>query len=229
MKSSTKPPAPHNAKARPDAPVGWNRIIPKRAPAAVLAPPDVPMKWRWHHHVLVSLHDRLLRERADRLEASAEPLEPHSLHEADSAADEIDHDLALTQLSAGQDALSEVNDALRRLQNGTYGVCEATGRAIPPARLRAVPWTRFTLEAETRREQRAGRVGTRLRRAATVRSRSQLPLIPEAGPEETDAAPTMTANDEALSPVEPPGRQSSPAVLRLQKPSTSTTKRHATR
>ena len=72
---------------------------------------------------------------------------------ADSATDEFDHDLALSELSASQNALFEIDEALKRILNGTYGVCEETGVAIPEMRLRAIPWTRFSKESETRLEK----------------------------------------------------------------------------
>jgi RNA polymerase-binding transcription factor DksA len=112
----------------------------------------VKLKWAWHFQTLLALRDRLLERRLARWEEVTQPLEPHSMHMADSATDELDHDLALTEISTEQDALYEVDAALRRILNGTYGVCEQTGQPIPGARLRAVPWTRFSREAEVRWE-----------------------------------------------------------------------------
>jgi RNA polymerase-binding protein DksA len=109
-------------------------------------------KWAWHCRALLALRDRLLEARAERRNEAAQPLEPHSMDIADSATDEFDHDFALSELSAEQDALYEVDEALKRILNGTYGVCEETGQPIPLARLRAVPWTRFGKEAQTRLE-----------------------------------------------------------------------------
>ncbi|MBC8097444.1 MAG: TraR/DksA family transcriptional regulator, partial [Akkermansiaceae bacterium] len=71
-----------------------------------------------------------------------------SLHMADAATDSFDRDLALSQASAKHEALYEIDSALDRIQNRCYGICELTGKSIPPARLDAIPWTRFSLEAE---------------------------------------------------------------------------------
>ena len=167
----------------------------------------VPTKWRWHYRVLLSIQSRLLRERGELRHAAAEPLEPHSLTEADSATDEFDHDLALTQLSAEQDALYEVNEALDRIQSGRYGVCEETGKAIPAARLRAVPWTGFTREVEERLEKQGGVPRARLGKAATVRGKGQIRLAPEEEAEEAGERPSAPPNDEALLHVfSAPGR-----------------------
>jgi RNA polymerase-binding transcription factor DksA len=171
----------------------------------------LPAKWNWHHRVLLSLQQRLLRERGESLHAAAEPLEPHSLDEADSATDEFDHNLALAQLSAEQDALYEVDAALHRIAAGAYGICEASDTPIPAARLRAIPWTRFTREVEERLEK-SGAVGrARLRKAATVRESGQLWLVPEEDAEETSESPTTHPNDETLSQVfSPPGKPVAP-------------------
>jgi RNA polymerase-binding transcription factor DksA len=115
-------------------------------------PPPVNAKWVWHHRVLLGVRERLLKERSEQLAKAAEPIEPHSMDIADSATDEFDHDLALSELSAEQDALFEVEEALKRILHGTYGLCEETGKPIPEERLKAVPWARFAREVEARLE-----------------------------------------------------------------------------
>lgn len=109
-------------------------------------------KWTWHQDVLLALRERLLAERQARLTEAAQPLEPHSLNPADSASDELDHNVALAMLSAEQDALLEIETALHRIHTGTYGRCEITGKPISAARLQAIPWTRFAHSTEVQRE-----------------------------------------------------------------------------
>jgi RNA polymerase-binding transcription factor DksA len=140
----------------------------------------------------------LLRERGELRHAAAEPLEPHSMNEADSATDEFDHDLALTQLSADQEALCEVNGALQRIQTGSYGVCEETSKAIPAARLRAIPWARFTCEVEERLEKKGAVHQARLHKPGTVRGEGRTRLAPAEDAEETEEAPHASPNDEKL-------------------------------
>ena len=200
----------HSA-AKPAAARGGRRVtaadVLGRSPTATHSAERVPAKWRRHYRVLLSLQDRLLRERGELRHAVAEPLEPHSMNEADSATDQFDHDMALTQLSAEQDALYEVNEALKRIQNGSYGICEETGEAIPAARLRAVPWTRFTREIEERLEKKGIVHGARLNKADTVRSKGQIWLAPEEEAEEMEEKPSAPPNDDALSRVfSPPAR-----------------------
>lgn len=116
------------------------------------APPQVPKRWRWHYQTLSRLRERLIEERGEHLSDAAEPIERHSMHQADSATDEFDHELALSQLSAAQDALYEMEAAMKRILDGGYGVCEQTGKRIPAARLKAVPWTCFRKDVEARLE-----------------------------------------------------------------------------
>jgi RNA polymerase-binding transcription factor DksA len=49
-----------------------------------------------------------------------------------------------------ENSFAEVEAALQRIRNGTYGICEATGKPISLDRLRAIPWTRFCREAAPR-------------------------------------------------------------------------------
>jgi RNA polymerase-binding protein DksA len=145
-------------------------------------------KWTWHHGVLISLRERLLQERRERLVEAAQPLEPHSMDSADSATDECDHNLALAALSAEQDALYEIDAAIRRIHSGSYGVCEATGKPIPAARLKAVPWTRFAREVEARYESEGKIRPPHLGALGSVRGGTNGNLEP-IEPEERDLGP----------------------------------------
>lgn len=127
-------------------------MIPMKTELQTPANPRVPPHWAWHYQRLQDLRDRLLKDRGEQIAEAAEPLEPHSMDIADSATDEFDHDLALGILSREQDALLEVDAAIQRILNRTYGICEETGKPIPLARLRAVPWTRYVKEVTERLE-----------------------------------------------------------------------------
>ncbi|MCE9611521.1 MAG: TraR/DksA C4-type zinc finger protein [Chthoniobacter sp.] len=138
---------------RPHSTTRPAQVVRPRPPAAGDAPPEIPLRWRWHYQTLARLRERLIGERGEHLREAAEPVEPYSLHQADSATDEFDHEFALSQLSAEQDAIYEVEAAMQRIIAGGYGVCEQTGTRIPAARLKAVPWTRFREEQEARIER----------------------------------------------------------------------------
>src|SRR5437899_6069632 len=96
-----------------------------------------------------------LRSRAEGSEASA-----FGMHQADAGSDAYDRDFALSLLSQEQDALYEIDEALKRIELGTYGKCEMSGKAIPHARLEAIPFARFTVECQSQLEKqsRAARI-----------------------------------------------------------------------
>jgi RNA polymerase-binding transcription factor DksA len=143
--------------------------VPK-VPAAVLRqmpkenwtpPPDMP-KAAFHKRQrqrLLELKDSLmdsvssmanetLRARAEGSEASA-----FGMHQADAGSDAYDRDFALSLLSKEQDALFEIEEALKRLDKGTYGVCEMSGKPIPQPRLEALPFAKFTVDCQQEYER----------------------------------------------------------------------------
>jgi RNA polymerase-binding transcription factor DksA len=150
---------------------------------------EIPARWAWHYEALSFLREELIRERKARLSEVAQPIEPHSMNLADSATDEFDHEIALSRLSIDQDALYEVEAAMKRILDGTYGVCEQTDEPIPAARLKALPWTRFRKEVATRLERTGVIARARLGALRSLREEVSLALM--------EAEPTL---DEPLSP-----------------------------
>lgn len=100
---------------------------------------------------MTSTANDTLRTRAEGSEASA-----FGMHQADAGTDAYDRDFALNLLSQEQDALYEIEEALKRIENGTYGICEMSGRKIPQARLEALPFARFTVECQQQVEKEMG-------------------------------------------------------------------------
>lgn len=124
-------------------------------------------EWQKYYNILLDLRERLQRQMDGLAKDSAEQLPGYSLHMADTGTDNFDRDFALSLLSSDQDAIYEIEEALKRIERGTYGVCELTGKPIPKARLEAIPWTRFTVEAQIQleregqlRQRRLGALGT---------------------------------------------------------------------
>ena len=89
-----------------------------------------------------------LRSRPEGGEASA-----FGMHQADAGSDAYDKDFALSLLSQEQDALFEIEEAIKRVDAGTYGICEMSGKAIMVARLEALPFARYTVECQTEIER----------------------------------------------------------------------------
>jgi DnaK suppressor protein len=91
-----------------------------------------------------------LRQRAEGSEASA-----FGMHQADAGSDAYDRDFALSLLSQEQDALYEIEEALKRIELGSYGVCEMSGKPIAHARLEALPFARCTVECQSQLEKQS--------------------------------------------------------------------------
>ena len=89
-----------------------------------------------------------LRSRAEGSEASA-----FGMHQADAGSDSYDRDFALSLLSQEQDVLYEIDEALKRIDLGTYGVCEMSGKVIKRERLEARPFARYTVECQAEVER----------------------------------------------------------------------------
>lgn len=124
-------------------------------------------EWAKYYQNLLDLRDRLLHQMTGLAKESAEEMAGYSLHMADSGTDNFDRDFALSLLSSDQDAVYEIEEALKRIERNAYGVCELTNKPIPHARLDAIPWTRFTVEAQAQlerdgalRQKRLGALGS---------------------------------------------------------------------
>jgi RNA polymerase-binding transcription factor DksA len=127
-----------------------------------------------------------LRSRAEGSEASA-----FGMHQADAGSDAYDRDFALSLLSQEQDALYEIDEALKRIEQGTYGICELCNKPILHARLEAIPFARFTVDCQSQLEKQ--RKMTRSRQPVT----SLFGLTDEeAGPAESEEEETVSESKE---------------------------------
>jgi DnaK suppressor protein len=142
-----------------NVPAKARRDRPKAATADVLSRPansDVKInpKWERNFRRLVELRDYFMNKKGDLTRDANEEQPSYSEHMADAGTDSYDRDFALSMLTSGQSALYEIEEAIRRIQDGTYGICELTGKPIQARRLEAIPWTRFSFDAEKELESR---------------------------------------------------------------------------
>lgn len=162
--ATAKPAAPAKKTAPARIVPAAKPSAPARKPAAekpVKPPkPSSPAFLAKQRERLLALKDTLLdsmrgvaqdslRSRAEGSEASA-----FGMHQADAGSDAYDRDFALSLLSQEQDSLYEIDEALKRIEQGSYGVCEISGKAIPHPRLEALPFTRYTVECQAELEKR---------------------------------------------------------------------------
>jgi len=124
---------------------------------------DVPEKFKKYYDLLMSLRSKVQgnihqRGNSDLLGGNIASAVPPQNDDDDS----FDHDFALSLVATEQEGLIEIDAAIERIFDGTYGTCEITGKAISPERLDAVPFTRYSVEGQAqfermhrRRSQRA--------------------------------------------------------------------------
>jgi len=139
----------------------------------------VPEKFLRYYKLLLELRSHLTGQidlhSEDTLKRSAKDdagdLSSYGQHMADAGTDTFDRDFALSMVANEQEALAEIEAAIKRIKDGTYGICEITGKPIAKDRLAAVPFTRNSAEAQKNLERNRHR------------SRTQAGLFPEGGEE----------------------------------------------
>ncbi len=161
-RGASRSPIPHHIKPASVADVlGFNPDRMKNPPAEAADPADVPEKFRRFYRLLVDLRGHVLESLGHHSEETlkhstkedAGDLSGYGQHMADAGTDTFDRDFALSLVSSEQEALSEVEAAIKRIRNGTYGICELTAKPISRDRLLAVPFTRYSAEAQKELEK----------------------------------------------------------------------------
>jgi RNA polymerase-binding transcription factor DksA len=173
-----KPAKPNHIKAASLADIlGFN---PKKAKSVeVIEEGSVPEKYKRYYRILVDMRAQLTegieRHSEESLKRSAKDdagdLSAYGQNMADGGINTFDRDFVLSLVSNEQEALSEIESAIKRIRDGTYGICEVTGKQIAKERLLAVPFTRYSTEAQKEIEKNR------------YRSRAQSDLFGEMGEE----------------------------------------------
>ncbi len=155
-----RPANPTHVKAASLADIlGFN---PKKAKSAEAAEEkDVPEKYKRYYKLLIDLRKHLTAgielHSEETLKRSSKDdsgdLSAYGQHMADAGTDTFDRDFALSLVSSEQEALSEIDAAIKRVHDGTYGICEITQKPIAKERLLAVPFTRYSAGAQKELER----------------------------------------------------------------------------
>ena len=149
-----KPAQPNHIKAASLADIlGFN---PKKQQVPVDETDSIPEKFRRYYKLLIELRNHLTGQidthSEETLKRSSKDdsgdLSSYGQHMADAGTDTFDRDFALSLVSSEQEALSEVESAIKRIKDGSYGICENTQKPIAKERLVAVPFTRYSAEAQ---------------------------------------------------------------------------------
>ena len=77
----------------------------------------------------------------------------YSQHQADQGTDDFDRTISLEVTSREYTLLKQIDRALEKIQEGSYGLCDITGDEIPLARLEAVPYATMTVKAQEQIEK----------------------------------------------------------------------------
>lgn len=123
---------------------------------------DINQKSRFDEDTLTYFKEKLLEKRNEALEQvdilenrqadlrDANDADYSSLthHMGDVGSVEEETKMNYQLIERTKKYINEINDALERIKNGTYGICQATGKLIPKGRLDAVPHTRYSIEAK---------------------------------------------------------------------------------
>ena len=127
---------------------------------------EIAKKWKKYYKLLIELRahvsDEINLHTADTLKHNVGDDSANTSSPADSGTDNFDRDFALSLVSSEQDALIEIEEAILRIKDGSYGVCEITDKAIPAARLSAVPFTRYSVEGQAEHERNQHRKSNRM-------------------------------------------------------------------
>lgn len=116
----------------------------------------VPGKFKPYYKLLVQLRRQLTEEldphtretgQKPGKDASGDSAD-NNQNPADEGTEPFDLDFALSLLSGEEDALAEIEEAIQRIFDGTYGVCKVTGKQISRERLLAVPFTKYSLHGK---------------------------------------------------------------------------------
>lgn len=128
-------------------------VAEKPAPAKKAAPAQPVKKTAFikkQEKKLLDLRDDLMEAlhgvQSEAIKAASEGADTgNGQHQGDAGSDSYDRDLALSMLEKEKDALHEVEAALARIENGTYGLDEMDGAKIPQERLEVLPFARLTI------------------------------------------------------------------------------------
>ncbi len=76
------------------------------------------------------------------------------IHMADLGSDNFEQEFTLSLMETEEDTLNAIENALERIEEGSYGICEDCGAKIPKARLNALPYSTLCVKCAAKIEQR---------------------------------------------------------------------------
>lgn len=152
-----KAPAPAAAMTlhKPVAPYGLNKAAADRTAPHGHVKGLTASEKKTLRAMMVDMRERLVRQVVTLKQESLQQRE--EIVTSEDGTDAFDRQFALTVASSEQDAIIDIDDALRRIQAGNYGVCEACGCDIEKPRLKALPFVRLCIRCQSETERRRPR------------------------------------------------------------------------
>ncbi|MDR0692967.1 MAG: TraR/DksA C4-type zinc finger protein [Puniceicoccales bacterium] len=132
---------------------GFDPMRSKQVNARDKDPDEIPQKYRKYYKLLLKLKDDL-KKGLSKLTTTNLAISVGDTQDAvDHEIESFNSEFAIALMSNEQEALTEVEEAIQRIYDGTYGICELTGKPIEPQRLLAVPFARFSIEGQMAKEK----------------------------------------------------------------------------
>lgn len=134
------------------------------APSSVTVPPDYdpkkdkgkfmnPVMQAYFRKKLIGWREELLHDSEETIHNTLQTTELQKPDIADRAAAETDHALELRTRDRERKLISKINEAILRIEEGSYGFCEETGEPISIGRLDARPIATLSIEAQEKHER----------------------------------------------------------------------------
>lgn len=95
----------------------------------------------------------LIRDTSEDAKRSSDETKGYSQHQADEGTDDFNRTVSLEVTSKEFGILRQIERALDKINEGTYGICDITGEEIPLARLEAIPYANMTVKAQEKFEK----------------------------------------------------------------------------
>lgn len=97
---------------------------------------------------------QLLRDASETVKEN-EKARGYSQHQADEGTDDFDRTISLNLSDQEVKVLRQIERALEKIDEGTYGICDISGEEIPVKRLEAIPYATMTVKAQEQQEKQS--------------------------------------------------------------------------
>ena len=98
--------------------------------------------------------NHIAKESLKSQKESSGDLSGYSFHMADMASDSYDRELSLNIASEEQEVIYEIDEALKRMEEGKFGLCISCSKKIPQKRLSAVPYAKYCIQCKSEEEKK---------------------------------------------------------------------------